>query len=325
MSATSLALIRRAGAPRDAAIIDVGGGASTLIDALLDDGHTDVTVLDIAERRARGERSRSAPHACGSGAALRVLPIPENVIADVVARDAELGPAPTAVRWRFANAGGPMEQEPRYGRYWERDDEHDRRYARRREVPVYRGPLRHAPDWREVEPYGWDERARWSRGREGEGYGRYAERGYGYGRYGDEEASYRAMRGEGRWDERDDRMSEREEHGLADRLTHGIRSFFRGERGPHRGKGPKGYRRSDERIREDVCDYIAETGWVDASDVEVRVQNGEVTLSGTVATRRDKRMLEDLVEEVPGVEDVHNQLRVRRDAERGSVRSPGPS
>jgi osmotically-inducible protein OsmY len=35
--------------------------------------------------------------------------------------------------------------------------------------------------------------------------------------------------------------------------------------GPHSGRGPKGYRRSDERIREDVCDLLCEHGGVDAS------------------------------------------------------------
>lgn len=45
----SLDLIEKTGAPLDASIIDVGGGASTLVDHLLDAGRTRVTVLDIAE------------------------------------------------------------------------------------------------------------------------------------------------------------------------------------------------------------------------------------------------------------------------------------
>jgi hypothetical protein len=44
----SLKLIRRTGVARSAALIDIGGGASTLVDHLLRDGFTDVTVLDIA-------------------------------------------------------------------------------------------------------------------------------------------------------------------------------------------------------------------------------------------------------------------------------------
>ena len=44
----SLALIRESGVPLDAALLDVGGGASTLVDQLLAAGYTDLTVLDIS-------------------------------------------------------------------------------------------------------------------------------------------------------------------------------------------------------------------------------------------------------------------------------------
>jgi hypothetical protein len=86
------------------------------------------------------------------------------------------------------------------------------------------------------------------------------------------------------------------------------------ERGPHYGKGPKGYKRSDERTREDVCDAIAHQGFIDASDVEVKVEDGVVTLSGTVAQRNDKRKLEHLAELCRGVHEVHNELRLERGA-----------
>ena len=46
--AESLRLIREV-APLDAAIIDIGGGASTLVDDLIDHGYTRVTVLDVSE------------------------------------------------------------------------------------------------------------------------------------------------------------------------------------------------------------------------------------------------------------------------------------
>ncbi len=45
----SLALLAAAGVGRSARLIDVGGGASRLADALLDAGFKDITVLDIAE------------------------------------------------------------------------------------------------------------------------------------------------------------------------------------------------------------------------------------------------------------------------------------
>jgi SAM-dependent methyltransferase len=62
--ALSLEYIRQSGIPDDAPVIDVGGGASTLVDDLLREGYTDVTLLDVAEhaldqsRRRLGELSR---------------------------------------------------------------------------------------------------------------------------------------------------------------------------------------------------------------------------------------------------------------------------
>lgn len=84
-------------------------------------------------------------------------------------------------------------------------------------------------------------------------------------------------------------------------------------RGQHSGRGPKGYQRSDERIREDVCDRLSDDPGVDASDIEVTVNAGEVTLSGHVRDRDDKRRAEDVVERISGVREVHNSLRVNRD------------
>lgn len=80
----------------------------------------------------------------------------------------------------------------------------------------------------------------------------------------------------------------------------------------HRGKGPKGYRPSDERLRERVCERLTDDPFVDATDIEVSVANGEVTLSGTVETRRMKYAVEDSVSDVPGVSAVHNSIQVRR-------------
>lgn len=80
--------------------------------------------------------------------------------------------------------------------------------------------------------------------------------------------------------------------------------------GPATGLGPQGYQRSDERIHEDVCERLTQHGQIDASNMEVKVENGEVTLEGTVEDRRTKRMAEDVAEAVPGVRDVHNRLRI---------------
>ncbi|MES2724789.1 MAG: BON domain-containing protein [Pseudomonadota bacterium] len=78
----------------------------------------------------------------------------------------------------------------------------------------------------------------------------------------------------------------------------------------HRGLGPKGYTRSDARINEDVHDHLTEDDHIDASGISVAVQDGEVTLSGTVGDRRDKHHAEAIVEHIAGVKHVQNNLRV---------------
>ncbi len=82
-------------------------------------------------------------------------------------------------------------------------------------------------------------------------------------------------------------------------------------RGPYTGFGPRGYKRSDDRIKEDVCDLLTQHGEIDASDIDVSVDRGEVTLQGTVDSRRTKRGAEALADSVYGVTDVHNELHIR--------------
>lgn len=81
--------------------------------------------------------------------------------------------------------------------------------------------------------------------------------------------------------------------------------------GQHVGRGPKDYQRSPERIREDAHEALTWHGGVDASDIVVKVEGDEITLEGTVDSRRGKRMAEDAVERVRGVRDVHNRLRIK--------------
>jgi hypothetical protein len=97
------------------------------------------------------------------------------------------------------------------------------------------------------------------------------------------------------------------------------------------GRAPKGYQRSDDRIREDICDGLM-TSWMNAENVEVQVRNGEVTLLGTVKSREEKRAIEALAESVLGVKDLNNSLRVERrdqpqerakDQEQTSAPTPG--
>ncbi len=65
------------------------------------------------------------------------------------------------------------------------------------------------------------------------------------------------------------------------------------EAGQHRGKGPKGYSRSDTRIHEDVCDRLSDEDHLDATHIDVKVENGEVILTGIVSDREQKRKAVD--------------------------------
>lgn len=102
--------------------------------------------------------------------------------------------------------------------------------------------------------------------------------------------------------------------------------------GPYRGSGPEGYRRSDERVHEEVCERLSANGRLDAGRMRVRVDDGEVTLEGQVRDRRSKRLAEAIVDTVRGVVDVHNRLTIgggragggeRRGGERSAARSGG--
>ena len=96
--------------------------------------------------------------------------------------------------------------------------------------------------------------------------------------------------------------SEEVEHsGIMHRLAVGL-----GFRRP----GPKGYKRSDERIREDICERLWHDTRFDVSDVSVHVNEGVVTLEGTVPRRYMKHGIEDLAADRPGVNDVENRIRV---------------
>ena len=89
----------------------------------------------------------------------------------------------------------------------------------------------------------------------------------------------------------------------------GVASELR--RGRFFGRGPKGYRRSDERIREEISDRLMTHPDIDASDIEVSVTNGIVTLSGMTEDRHEKRLAEYIAEDALGVDDVENRLKVR--------------
>lgn len=86
-----------------------------------------------------------------------------------------------------------------------------------------------------------------------------------------------------------------------------------GQREPRRYRsGPKGYTRSDDRIREDICERLMLADSIDSSEVSVAVKDGKVTLEGSVPTRNMKHEIEDLADYTAGVQDVDNRVRVER-------------
>ena len=198
---------------------------------------------------------------------------------------------------RESSAGGGREsgREDYWSRGWENDRDDDRResrygsYGRSGAERGYSEAMRDYSSQRYNYPTGF---------RSNESYG---ERGRDYDR---------------------DRYDSGEERGWWDRASDAVASWFGDEdaerrrhqdqQREHRGRGPKNYRRSDERIKEDVNDRLSDDYYLDASDVEVAVTNSEVTLTGTVNSREDKRRAEDIADAVSGVSNVENRLRVKQ-------------
>jgi osmotically-inducible protein OsmY len=209
-------------------------------------------------------------------------------------------------RGRERGFGGAEPSRRDWTRGWTQDRDRERdewsgRYGREdwgrgyRRLPGYGG----APGgWGFSEEYGRD--PNWD-------YGTY------YGRYT-------------RYDDRPEYSERDRQRGWWDRASDEVASWF-GDEGAerrrrederhdiYRGRGPRGYIRSDDRIREDVSDRLTDNPILDASDVEVSVSSGEVTLSGHVDSRYSKRLAEDIAEDVSGVRHVQNNLRVRENRE----------
>lgn len=195
----------------------------------------------------------------------------------------------------------------------------DQRYSR--EMHRYSGPsgVYDAADFA-----GYAGGGTWSGGTGGYDY----ERGYGDG-----------GRSEGRRDDRHEGYEDRARDAGAffRRTGEKISSWFEGlgredqsdvarrgegydrQRGA-RGLGPKGYKRPDERINEEAHQRLTDDPWLDASNIDVSVSGGEVTLSGTVENREAKHRAERIVEDLSGVNHVQNNLRIDKG---GFFTSPG--
>jgi hypothetical protein len=90
----------------------------------------------------------------------------------------------------------------------------------------------------------------------------------------------------------------------------GYADYEYAEQGPFAGVGPKGYVRTDERIREAVCEILTDDSWLDACDIDVEVKDGEVVLAGTVRDGEQRRLAETVAGRTAGVRHVQNNLRM---------------
>jgi hypothetical protein len=196
---------------------------------------------------------------------------------------------------RGENEGGRNESEREgrgnFPRYEDRSRDYQDDY--RRERDEWSGGSRtadfgHRGDWGRQGSWGtYGNRPSYDRGEE---RGQYGGQNRGNSQYGQNRSQYGGQYGGG-----------------PSSYSGGLGGF--GEQGRYAGRGPKNWQRSDDRIKEDVNERLTEHPQIDATEIDIQVRNGEVTVSGSVEDRRIKRMVEDLVEGVSGVKEVHNQLR----------------
>ncbi|HWG31131.1 MAG TPA: BON domain-containing protein [Steroidobacteraceae bacterium] len=83
------------------------------------------------------------------------------------------------------------------------------------------------------------------------------------------------------------------------------------ERRPQVHHSPDGVVLTDEDIRTEVAERLRQMTDIDAGQVAVDVQGCMVTLTGSVCDARTRRLVGELVEACPGVQDVENRIRVR--------------
>jgi hypothetical protein len=208
------------------------------------------------------------------------------------------------------------DRDDRYGgdfaarRSWRQAQDSDYRPARRRAVYAGWGSQRDNED-NEDKPYSSEFDGS---GQQPANSGRYWGPPEDYGQQGQYGAG---QFDEGRFGSRGDYSGNRWSGRDSSRASYQSGSFWRsGDDSSrirsNRGRGPKGYERSDERLKEMICERLTEDHDIDASEISVDVSNREVTLSGTVGERQTKYQIEQLVDDCGCVEDIHNQIRVQR-------------
>jgi osmotically-inducible protein OsmY len=200
-------------------------------------------------------------------------------------------------------------------RRWREDYDNPREWARGEGREAERPDFYEAgeEDWQEPRGYrSYQQEDSYGQPRYGQ-YGQrlYGQRQYGQGQYGQGQYGQRQYGQGPSWGGQYEQGDQLGQAGRFGRQGDGRRMSSWSQSGRYSGMGPRNYRRSDDRIKEDVSDRLSEDGELDASNIEVAVQNGEVTLKGTVEARHMKRLAEDLAEDVSGVKDVTNQIRVQ--------------
>lgn len=80
--------------------------------------------------------------------------------------------------------------------------------------------------------------------------------------------------------------------------------------GPYTGMGPKAYDSAGDPLGQEAALRLTQHGQVDASNIEITVDNGTVLLEGTVASEEVKRLAEEAIRTLEGVHDVQSSLRV---------------
>ena len=97
--------------------------------------------------------------------------------------------------------------------------------------------------------------------------------------------------------------------------TWGEEQYRRERQAEQRGSGDRRVsqrRRPDETLSRELQEILTADPELDATDIEVQVEGGAVTLMGTVDSSDARLLAEELVESVTGVREVHNQLKVAR-------------
>ncbi|MFL5494526.1 MAG: BON domain-containing protein [Gemmatimonadales bacterium] len=83
-----------------------------------------------------------------------------------------------------------------------------------------------------------------------------------------------------------------------------------GQGAPQGSSAPRARRRPNDTLAREIHEILTQDPELDATEIQVEVERGAVTLTGVVASREAKLLAEELVESITGVREVHNALMV---------------